>query len=188
MEETQSETPWSKGGEPKHRCLKSVSLADQKAEKPWSQRCRHPNLGFWSQCHLLIKRWRHPDERMEKTKVKTHQKMETPRCGFWSQCHLLIKRCRHPNIGFWSQCHLLIKRQRHPDEKMELRKPKSKTLADQTGGDTQIIGVWSQCHLLIQRWRHPDQKAGTPKLRCLQSVCHLLIKWWRQLPLLKVGT
>ena len=52
------------------RFLKSVSHADQKVETPWSKswdtqsrdtlikRCRHPNLGFWSQCCLLIKWWR----------------------------------------------------------------------------------------------------------------------------------
>ena len=45
--------------------------------------------------NMLIKRWRHPD-----------QKAETPKGR-----DTLIKRCRHPNLGFWSQykCHLLIK-------------------------------------------------------------------------------
>ena len=157
----------------KLRFLKSVSLADQKV--------RHPNLGFWSQCHLLIKRQRHPDEKADTPKLRflksvslADQKVETP----WSKGEIKS----HPNLGFWSHCHLLIKRWRQPTS------------------ESWNLGFWSQCHLLIKRWRHPDQKAETPKgrdtliKRCRHpnlgfwSQCHLLIKWWRQLPLVKVGT
>ena len=127
---SQCVTCWSNGGDNSPswqlelRFLKSVSLADQKAETPWwksaetqgIKRCRHPNLGFWSQCHLVIKRWRQlPPWKLELRFLKSvslaDQKAEKP----WSKGgNTLIKRCRHPNLGFWSQCHLLIKRWRHP--------------------------------------------------------------------------
>ena len=84
----------------KLRFLQSVSLADQMVEttppgESW-------NLGFWSHCHLLIKRQRHPDE-----KVETPKGRDPP-----------VKSWRHPNLGFWSQCHLLIKRWRQPWSKL----------------------------------------------------------------------
>ena len=175
---------------PKLKFLKSVSLADQKAETPWSKgrntlmkRWRHPNLGFWSQCHLLIKAETIPCQSLD--------------LGFWSQCHLLIKWQKHPDQKAETPKggDTLIKRQRHPKVETpwskggdtQLRLLKSVSLADQKletpkGGDTPIkrwrhwnLGFWSQCHLLIkgrdtQRWRHSDQKVETPKLKFLKSV------------------
>ena len=151
--------------------------------------CRHPNLGFWSQYHLLIKRKRHPNQKAETTSLEVKcpladQKVETTpdppgeswkvvfeaSVTCWSKGRdilikrqsTLIKRQRHPNLGFWSQCHLLIWRWRHPDQREETP--------------------------LIKRCRHPnlgflksvslaDQKAETTPL---EVKCHLLIKRWRQ--------
>ena len=186
---------------PKLRFLKSVSLADQKVETPWwkdgekqsqntlikrwrhpdvgfwsqchllIKRCRHPNIGFWSQCHLLIKRQRHPDEKMEETKVKD----------------TLIKRWRHPNIGVWSQCHLLIKRWRHPDQKAET--PKLRCLKSVSWAGQKVETTPHQWKLELRflksvspsdqkvetQKRHPMvetpcEKVETPKHRFLKSV------------------
>ena len=162
-----------------------MSLADLKAETPWSgrdtliKRCRQ-NLGFWSQCHLLIKRQRHPN-----------QKANLP----WSQVSFADQKVRQPlkvgtrflvSVTCWSKGRdILIKR--HPDQKAEtpkLRFLKSVSLADlkvetpwSKGRDTLIkrcrhpnLGFWSQYHLLIKRQRQPP----------LEVKCHLLIKRWRQ--------
>ena len=99
------------------------------------------NLCFWSQCHLLIKRQTHHDQKVEthkhrflKSVLLADQKVETtPSSESW-------------NLGFWSQCHLLIKRLRTPWLK---------------GRDTQNLGFWSQCHLLINMWRQAPLKVGT---------------------------
>ena len=88
------------------RFLKSMSLADQKAETTPSliQSCK---LGFWSQCPLLIK-------------DRDNPLVQSWNLGFCSQWHLLIKRQRQPlphptlELRFWSQCYLLTKRQRQP--------------------------------------------------------------------------
>ena len=153
---------WSKGGDNPHqwklelRFLKSVSLADQKVETPWSKGVlcqgsrqllnvqklflpRHTTtLGFWSQCHLLIKRQRQPKCHLL---IKRWRQPLTPQWKLESRFLKLVsladqkvetslKRQRHPNLGFWSQCHLLIKRQRHPDQKVET--PWSKGVDTQT--------------------------------------------------------
>ena len=108
------------------RFWKSVSCADHKAETPPAEGvlCQGGDtpfqswiLGFGSQYHLLIKRWRQPP-------------LQSWNLGFWGQCHLLVIRQTPPadsvlyqcgdspfqswNLGFGSQYHLLIKRQRHP--------------------------------------------------------------------------
>ena len=85
--------------------LKSVSLADQKAETTPSliQSCK---LGFWSQCPLLIK-------------DRDNPLVQSWNLGFWSQWHLLIKRQRQPL----------------PHPTLELRFLKSMSLADQKAGN-----------------------------------------------------
>ena len=144
----------------KLRFLKSLSLADQKVEttpppESW-------NLGFWSQCHLLIKQCRTPW-----SKSCRHPKVETH----------LIKRCRHPNLGFSCQCVTCWSKggDNLCQWKFELRFLKSVSLADQKGSDTLInmwrlpkaetpwskerqpnLGFWNKCHLLIKRLRHPN--------------------------------
>ena len=143
-------SPWWKLG---FRFLKSVSLADQRVERPWSK-SRH------------TQRWRDPDQKADAPKGGDTliKRWRCPNLGFWSHCHLLIKRWRQPpseswNLGFWSQCHLLIKqwntlikklqhpKWRHPDQKAET--PKLRFLQ-------------SVCHLLIKWWRQlPLLKVGT---------------------------
>ena len=136
----------------------SVSLADQKVETTPSDRLE---IRFWSHCHLLIKRWRHPDWKAETPKLRflksvslADQKVETTRpwyleIRFLKSLSLADQKVETPwlkgrdtqtyvfevSVTCWSKGgDTLIERQRHPN-----------------------LGFWSQCHLLMT----PDQK--TPK-------------------------
>ena len=141
------------------RFLKSLSLADQKVETPWLKGRDTQNLGFWSQCHLLIKRQRHHDQK------------ETPKGR-----DTLIKKVKIPKQVFEVSITCWSKGGDSPLQwKLELRILKSVSLADQKietpwlkGRDTQNLGFWSQCHLLINRWRQTPQ--WKLELRFLKSV------------------
>ena len=110
-----------------HLLIKQWNTLIKKLQHPkWrhpDQKAETPKLRFLqSVCHLLIK-MRQPLP-VKKTKGQCHlqiRRCRHPNIGFWCHCHL-PKGGDNPaseswNLGFWSQCHLLIKRQRHPDQK-----------------------------------------------------------------------
>ena len=130
-----------------------MSLADQKLETPKGgdtpiKRWRYWNLGFWSQCHLLIKRQTHPDQKAGTPKLRflksvllADQKTETNPHQSWDLGFEVSVTC-------WSKGRdTLITRQRHP----KVETPWSK------GRDT-------------QRWRHLDQKVEIPNFGFEVSV------------------
>ena len=163
-----------------------MSLADQKVETShervfFNKAETHPiqrwNLGFWSQCHLVIKSWRHPTlkaatyffevivtwwlkvgdtphPKLEPSFLKSvslaDQKLETPLIQSW-------------NIGFWSQFYLLIKRWRHALQRVFSAKAETPPI------QSWKLGFGSQCHLLIKRWRQSLERVFSAKVAIPQS-------------------
>ena len=138
-----SHTCWPKGGE---TLIKSAETP--KGRDTLIKRCRHPNLGFCSQCHLLIKRWR----QLPLVEVGTWVFEVSVTC--WSNSgDTLIKKLHTPKVETpWSKCRC-TQRWRHPDQKMEMSK---------------LRFLKSVCHLLIKGGDNsPSWKL---ELRFLKSV------------------
>ena len=154
-----------------------MSFADQKAKTT-----PHPkgwNFGFWSQCHMLIKRWRQPPSiKLELTFLKS--------VSFADQ---KAKTTPHPkgwNFGFWSQCHMLIKRWGPLQKCRRCSLPRWRH-HNIYGWD---LGFGSQCHLLIKWGRQSAiQNVGTWVSAKVETPSHLKLglRFWSQCPLLSKG-
>ena len=129
------------------------------------------DLGFWSQCHLLIKGWRDPDQKadtpkggetlmkkMEATKGQRHpdQKVETPKHRCLKSVSLADQKVETPwwKDGENQSQNTLIKKMETP----RCRILKSLSLADQNIGFCGDTSWWKdggnpKWDTLIKRWR-----------------------------------